>query len=358
VDVNKEIALEACKVQQDIGLLDSKIPVLVGKTSSGKTYWIQHELADKLELPVVKILLQNEQADEVLGYPKFMGNDQLEFLKPAWWTDTPSIFFFDELDKSRDELHASILTLLREGTIRGRALPKGSVIICAMNESDYLSDPLKARCLFLPFEYGQRGIEDRTLTQVSDYLQSFVLPVELPTQAIVPENLHYLDKYQSIDPNILSNNNKLRSLCYGLFPPKNVLPIMGILSKLTDLDYVQLIKDDKLLDTFIKSISTVHDGHRHFIEFLKVWDDDQSTRQLDELVTKFSDSNAEDLVKFYELCHDAWLDDIPNIGNHVFNKTAVKSLGEHMRYILRDLSEDVDTKLQESSISWDEKDAK
>ena len=49
--------------------------------------------------------------------------------------------------------------------------------------------------------------------------------------------------------------------------------------------------------------------------------------------------------------------DIPNIGNHVFNKTAVKSLGEHMRYILRDLSEDVDTKLQESSISWDEKDA-
>jgi len=101
----------------------------------------------------------------------------------------------------------------------------------------------------------------------------------------------------------------------------------------------------------------VHDGHRHFIEFLKVWDNDKSTRQLDDLITKFSDSNAEDLVKFFELCHDAWLDDIPNIGNHVFNKEAVKELGQHVRYVLRDMSADIDEKLEALDINWEKKDA-
>ena len=104
----------------------------MGKTSSGKTWWVQHELSQQLKLPIVKVLLQNEQPDEVLGYPKYLKEDTLTYLKPAWWTDEPSIFFFDELDKARDELHACILTLMREGTIRGRQLPSGSVIICAM----------------------------------------------------------------------------------------------------------------------------------------------------------------------------------------------------------------------------------
>ena len=94
MDISKKIALDCCKLQQSLGHESSRVPVLVGKTSSGKTYYVQHELSKQLDLPIVKILLQNEQPDEILGYPKFMGQDKLEFLKPAWWTDTPSIFFF------------------------------------------------------------------------------------------------------------------------------------------------------------------------------------------------------------------------------------------------------------------------
>ena len=350
--ISKQVALDACLIQRKTGLLDSKVPVLVGQTSSGKTYWVQNVLSKELNLPVVKILLQNEQPDEILGYPKFVGNDTLEFLKPAWWTDQPSIFFFDELDKSRDELHASILTMLREGTIRGRTLPTGSVIVCAMNESQYLSDPLKARCIFVPFDYEPRQL-GTTLDKVSDYVQSFTLPVELPVQSNVPENVHYLTQYQTIDPNILEHQDKLRTICNGLFPTKQVVPILGILNKLTELDYAKLITDDDLCTNFVNSITSVHDAHVHFIELLKVASKDTINFPR-RIIKRFSTSNVEDLVKFYELTHDALLNDIPNIGKHIFNKEVIKEVAYETQYRLADLSDELASKISELKDKWEE----
>ena len=354
--VSKQVALDACLIQQKTGLLDSKVPVLVGQTSSGKTYWVQNVLSKELNLPVVKILLQNEQPDEILGYPKFVGNDTLEFLKPAWWTEQPSIFFFDELDKSRDELHASILTMLREGTIRGRTLPTGSVIVCAMNESQYLSDPLKARCIFVPFTYQPREL-GTTLDKVSEYVQSFTLPIELPVQSNVPENVHYLTQYQTVDPNILDNQDKLRTICNGLFPTKQVVPILGILNKLTELDYTKLIKDDELCTNFVNSITSVHDAHVHFIELLKVANSDNINFPK-MIIKRFSSSNVEDLVKFYELTHDALLNDIPNIGKHIFDSKVIAKVCDATRYCLTSVSDDLVNKIDELHDKWDEQKSK
>lgn len=53
---SKQIAEDICKLQRKVGLINAKVPVLVGKTSSGKTYWIQNELSNALRLPVVKAL--------------------------------------------------------------------------------------------------------------------------------------------------------------------------------------------------------------------------------------------------------------------------------------------------------------
>ena len=354
MSISKQVALDACLIQQKTGLIDSKIPVLVGQTSSGKTYWVQNILSKQLNLPVVKILLQNEQPDEILGYPKFVGNDTLEFLKPAWWTEQPSIFFFDELDKSRDELHASILTMLREGTIRGRNLPEGSVIVCAMNESNYLSDPLKARCIFVPFNYEQRQLDNTTLDKVSEYIQEFTLPVELPTQANVPENVHYFTEYQKVDPNVLDNQEKLHTICNGLFPTKQVVPILGILNKLNELDYAKLIKDENLCTIFVKSVTSIQDAHKHFIELLKVSNDNTSSYFVRMLIEKFNSSNIEDLTKFYELTHDALLNDIPNIGNHVFNKKVIQDLAVDTKYQLSKISDELAENLQELKDKWEE----
>ena len=346
-EIHKTI-LEACNLQQSIGLQDTKVPVLVGKTSSGKTYWIQNNLSTALSLPVVKILLQNEQPDEILGYPKFMGQDKLEFLKPAWWTDKPSIFFFDELDKSREELHASILTLMREGTIRGRHLPKGSVIIAAMNETEYLSDPLKARCLFLPFNHTRRHLADSSLEQAAEYLQSNTLPPVLPDQVSIPENLHYISKFQSFNPNLLQDKNKVKTLLSGLYPDRDLLPMLNILCGLDDIHYHKLLDNEKLYNNFLNSITNVHDGHKHFIELLKVASHDyEHVNMIMQLIRKFSASNTENLVKFYELCHDAWLNDVPNIGNHVFSDKVVKAMAVRMHEMLSELTSDIDNKLHD-----------
>jgi hypothetical protein len=345
VDISKKIALDCCKLQQSLGHESSRVPVLVGKTSSGKTYYVQHELSKQLDLPIVKILLQNEQPDEILGYPKFMGQDKLEFLKPAWWTDTPSIFFFDELDKAREELHASILTLLREGTLRGRSLPKGSVMICAMNETEYLSDPLKARSVFLPFVHEIRDVQHPSLNKVTEYLQEFILKPTLPSQIHNMETLHFLNNLTTVNPNLLEDKRQIRHLCEGLFPNNYVLPVVDIICGLEDIDYVNLMKDSTLLENFVKNINNVYDGHKHFVNLLKVCTNSDTAYMIAKIPEKFADSNIEDLTKFLELCHDAWLNDIPNIGNHVFDTEVVTSLSSKTYRIIKDVTNNVDDKL-------------
>lgn len=337
---SKQIVLDSCKLQRKIGLLNSKVPVLVGKTSSGKTWWVQHELSQQLKLPIVKVLLQNEQPDEVLGYPKYLKEDTLTYLKPAWWTDEPSIFFFDELDKARDELHACILTLMREGTIRGRQLPSGSVIICAMNESDSLSEPLKARSIFVPFEYEQR---ESIFPDVLAYMQEvYTMQPTLPKQIPNMESVHFLEHYSRINPNILKERAVLRLLCSGLFPPKQVPSIMDMLTGNKDIEYNKIIEDDELFTNFIATISNPADVSKHFIEFVKIGSTRYQAKRLCKLLRKFATTNAEDFIKIYETNHDILMDNFPNLARHKFNIDFVRELGVEMHKLLNVFTDKVD----------------
>ena len=344
MEISKQITIDMIKLQQTKGLESTRIPVLVGKTSSGKTYWIQHELSVIVNLPVVKILLQHEQSDEMLGYPRYLEDTQkLSYLKPAWWTDKPSIFFFDELDKAKEDLHASILTLLREGTLRGRQLPKGSVIICAMNEDQSLSDPLKARCAFLPFTYNTRDIQDTTLHNVANHLQfAFNIPPELPDQVETMETIHFLEQYQTVNPNILKDPNKLRTLVYGLFPEKYQITVLDLLSSLTTIDYVKLIKNKNLFTNFIANINALEQAHKHFIECLKIINTPEQVDTLLTMVKKFKGTHSDELVAWYTLVHDALMNEVPNLANHKFDITSIRYLGKELHYILEEHSEILD----------------
>ena len=352
MEVTKQIAIDMIKLQQINGLESTRVPVLVGKTSSGKTYWIQNELSKIINLPVVKILLQHEQADEILGYPRYLEETKtLSYLKPAWWTDKPSIFFFDELDKAKEELHASILTLLREGTLRGRHLPKGSVIICAMNEDQNLSDPLKARCTFLPFVYNPRDIEDTKLSNIADHLQaSFTILPELPDQVETMETIHFLEQYQTINPNVLQDHTKLRALVYGLFPEKYQLTILDLLSGLSEVDYVKLLKNEKLFNNFIKNINALEHAHKHFIECLKILHTREHVDVLVNMVKKFAGTNSDELVTWYKLVHDALMNEVPNLANHKFHIESIRYLGKELYHIL----ESHTNKIDELNYNWRE----
>ena len=54
----KDFCLELCNMQIELGFERALIPGLVGKTSVGKTYYVEHPLSEALGLPVVKLLLQ------------------------------------------------------------------------------------------------------------------------------------------------------------------------------------------------------------------------------------------------------------------------------------------------------------
>ena len=344
----EQIAIDCCKLQQKIGLLHSKVPVLVGKTSSGKTYWIQHELSKALKLPVVKILLQNEQPDEVMGYPRYTEGEGLTYLSPAWWSDTPSIFFFDELDKAREELHASILTLMREGTVRGKSLPLGSVIICAMNEDDGLSEPMKARSLFLPFEYTKR---ECSMDNISAYLEEiWDLKPKIPTPVECMENVHYLENLQMIRPSLKDEMVSLRTVLNGLFPAQQVPSILDMLSNKPEIKYDKLVEDKELMENFVATIRNTDDLAKHFVEFCKVGATGTHAKRVVSLIKKFASTNADDLVKVYSTVHDVLMDDYPNVARHDYSVEFVRRLGQEMHDVLKVFTNGVEDKYYK----WDD----
>tara|TARA_Y100001937_G_scaffold63742_1_gene87319 strand:+ start:629 stop:1681 length:1053 start_codon:yes stop_codon:yes gene_type:complete len=344
---SKQIAEDICKLQRKVGLVNAKVPVLVGKTSSGKTYWIQNVLSNALRLPVVKVLLQNEQPDEVMGYPRYVEGDGLTYLKPAWWTDQPSIFFFDEIDKARDDLHASILTLLREGTVRGESLPTGSVIICAMNEDDNLSEPLKARSVFLPFQYEPR---DTTLDNVAQYLQeSWTLYPEMPDQIQNMESVHFLELYQQINPVLTQQPEVLRQLLMGIFPKKQVPSIYDMLCGVEEVNYQQVLDNEEYFNNFMATQRSVEQIARHYVEFIKVGKSAKHAQRLTALLSKFASTNADDLVALYKNTHDILIDQYPNLSRHEFSPEFVRQLGKSLAGVLSGFTNEVDTLYY----SWD-----
>tara|TARA_R100001086_G_scaffold200009_1_gene116237 strand:- start:15937 stop:17031 length:1095 start_codon:yes stop_codon:yes gene_type:complete len=350
--ISKQIALDALKLQQQVGLEDSKVPVLVGKTSSGKTYWIQNELSKALDLPVVKILLQNETQDEVLGFPKYLDStNSLTYLKPAWWSDTPSIFFFDELDKSRDDLHASILTLMREGTVRGRPLPKGSVIIAAMNETDNLSEPLKARSLFLPFVYEERS---SSLNDVVGYLQDkWTLSPTLPEPSQCMENVHYLERYQTVRPTLSQEPGLLSQICQGLFPADTVPSIIDMIVGVQELDYAKLLDKEETFNNFVHTQRSVDSAAKHIVEFIKVGKYVSHASMVVKLYEKFASTNADDLVRLYSQVHDIFFDNYPNLSRHEFSTEFVQALGKKLGAVLGGYTSAID----DLAYSWEVEDA-
>lgn len=266
---SKQLAIACLKLQQQLGIEFSRVPVFVGKTSVGKTYWVANELSKELNLPVVKLLLQTRMPDEVVGFQKHLGGKYLTHMLPSWWRAEPSIIFLDEMDKPREELLSTILTFIRNGEIEGEYLPKGSVIIGAMNESEWLPDPLKARCIFLPFLPEKRlGV----IQELHDFVhETFVQQPVLPEQAKNTDNAFFLDRMIETYPQLVYEPQTQEILLKGLFPSNSVPRIQQILQdNCTMIDYRVLLDNPKKLDRFAKTIKTPVEFSKHFWGFYNV----------------------------------------------------------------------------------------
>lgn len=131
-------------------------PVLVGPSGVGKT----STLEALYEGPIIKILLQTERPEDVLGIPRVERGFTRWFLHERWKIafEKPCLIFFDELDKADRETVSAVLTLMNNLEVNGRKLHPETVIACAMQPVEYhwtrhqTNKALAGRACFIPFE--------------------------------------------------------------------------------------------------------------------------------------------------------------------------------------------------------------
>jgi len=113
--------------------------MLIGKHGIGKSQIISQFYKKKKMKVVVFFLGQMSDPGDLIG---LMHKDELtghsEFLPPYWWPteNQPIVLFLDELNRARPEILQSVQDLTLNKTLAGKQLPKGSIVISAVNEGE------------------------------------------------------------------------------------------------------------------------------------------------------------------------------------------------------------------------------
>lgn len=113
--------------------------MLIGKHGIGKSQIITKFYQKKRMKVVAFFLGQMSDPGDLIG---LMYQDQKtghsDFLPPYWWpTDNkPIVLFLDELNRARPEILQSVQDLTLNKTLAGKKLPKGSIVLSAVNEGE------------------------------------------------------------------------------------------------------------------------------------------------------------------------------------------------------------------------------
>jgi len=180
------------------------IPIFYGPSGSGKT-WRAKALFEELKQEVpdlvwARMLPGTMLPEEVLGLPK-VTQTKTVWTAPDWAVGHDPVFLFvDELDKARPETLGGLLTLFAEGRIRDRLLPRGSMILGAMqpvNRAEWLADEtgeaIGARLMYIPLQYDWRWLEDHCGlgSGALDFLPSPKKPAPPLTETPSPRQIEY-----------------------------------------------------------------------------------------------------------------------------------------------------------------------
>ncbi len=113
--------------------------MLVGKHGIGKSRIIAEYFTKKKTTVITFFLGQMSDPGDLIG---LMNKDEQtgrsEFLPPYWWPvdNKPIVLFLDELNRARPEILQSVMDLTLNKTLAGKKLPKGSIIVSAVNEGE------------------------------------------------------------------------------------------------------------------------------------------------------------------------------------------------------------------------------
>lgn len=118
--------------------------MLAGKHGIGKSEILTSFFQEKGMKVVTLFLGQMSDPGDIIGLPSKVetkdkngkATAQTDFTPPYWFPvdDTPIVLFLDELNRARPEILQTVMDLTLNRRLAGKALPKGSRVIAAVNE--------------------------------------------------------------------------------------------------------------------------------------------------------------------------------------------------------------------------------
>lgn len=113
--------------------------MLTGRHGIGKSEILTHFYAERGMKVVTLFLGQMSDPGDLIGLlNKNEQTGKTDFMPPYWFPmdGEPIVLFLDELNRARPEVLQTVMDLVLNRKLAGRQLPKGSVIISAVNEGD------------------------------------------------------------------------------------------------------------------------------------------------------------------------------------------------------------------------------
>ncbi len=114
--------------------------MLAGAHGIGKSNILTTFYRDVKKLPLITFFLgQMSDPGDLIGLmQKDEETGRSEFLPPYWWPteNKPVVLFLDELNRARPEILQSVMDLTLNRTLAGKSLPKGSIVVSAINHGD------------------------------------------------------------------------------------------------------------------------------------------------------------------------------------------------------------------------------
>ena len=114
--------------------------MLVGNHGIGKSQIVTEFYEKQKNMRVIALFLgQMSDLGDLIGL--MYKNDKTghsEFLPPYWWPleDEPIVLFLDELNRARPEILQSVMDLTLNKMLAEKKLPKGSIVVSAVNSGE------------------------------------------------------------------------------------------------------------------------------------------------------------------------------------------------------------------------------
>jgi hypothetical protein len=113
--------------------------MLVGKHGIGKSEILSKYYSEKGMRVVTLFLGQMSDPGDLIGLPhKNENTGRTEFMPPYWFPvdGKPVVLFLDELNRARPEVLQTVMDLVLNRKLAGKALPEGSRVISAVNDGE------------------------------------------------------------------------------------------------------------------------------------------------------------------------------------------------------------------------------